>query len=215
MSTAEQALPRPILNRERAADLAARAVVGTLFALLTANLYQDFTRTGHFTGLLLLASESLIVVLTVFRRHASVVDRTAVTRAVTAISVVGPPLLRAGGAAPLLSDAVTSAASAAGLILVVLSKVTLGRSFGIVPANRGVVIRGPYRFVRHPIYVGYVVTHLAFVVAHPTAWNLAFAMVADTALIWRALLEERVLVGDGRYREYCRSVSWHFVPGLY
>ena len=51
-------------------DLIARVVVGVLFALMSANLYADFMRTGHITGLLLLASESLVVVLTVMRRRA-------------------------------------------------------------------------------------------------------------------------------------------------
>ena len=48
-----------------------------------------------------------------------------------------------------------------------LGKITLGRSFGVVPANRGVVVGGPYNFVRHPIYTGYLITHVAFLVANP------------------------------------------------
>ena len=38
----------------------------------------------------------------------------------------------------------------------------LGRSFGVAPANRGIVVRGPYSFVRHPIYTGYLITHTGF-----------------------------------------------------
>lgn len=215
MTTGEQALAWPTDTRERVSDLLARAIVGGLFVLLAMNLFREFARTGHLTGLLLLASEGLIVVLTIVRRRASVVDRTTVARFVTAMSIVGPPLLRAGDATPLASDAVTGLVSAAGLLLVVVAKVTLGRSFGIVPANRGVVIRGPYTLVRHPIYAGYLVTHLAFLAAHPSGWNLAIALVADLALLRRALLEERVLLGDDEYRTYCRHVPWHLVPGVY
>ena len=40
-------------------DLVARVVVIVLFSLMSANLFADFVRTGHVTGLLLLASESL------------------------------------------------------------------------------------------------------------------------------------------------------------
>ena len=54
-----------------ATDLAARAVVIVLFSLMSANLFADFLRTGHVTGLLLLASESLVVVLTIVRRRTS------------------------------------------------------------------------------------------------------------------------------------------------
>jgi protein-S-isoprenylcysteine O-methyltransferase Ste14 len=38
-----------------------------------------------------------------------------------------------------------------------------------MPANRGVVSTGLYRLVRHPIYMGYLITHAAFVAANPTS----------------------------------------------
>ena len=40
-------------------------------------------------------------------------------------------------------------------------------------------------------------------------------MIADTALILRALIEERVLSGDAEYQAYCRASSWHLVPGVF
>ena len=200
---------------ERARDLTARAVCAALFTLLSFNLLGEFLRTGHITGLLLLTSESLIVVLTIARRRARIVDRSFVAAATTTLSVAGPPLLRASAAAPLAGDAVTAVMSAAGLIVVIVAKLTLGRSFGIAPANRGVVARGPYSIVRHPIYTGYVITHIAFVMAHPTAWNVAIVLIADSALIARALLEERVLAADRTYQAYCTRVAWHLVPGLF
>src|SRR5437899_9023283 len=89
-------------------------------------------------------------------RSAQVVDRSFAAAAMTMLSVAGPPLLRPSAAAPLAGDAMTAAMSAAGLIVVIAAKLTLGRSFGIAPANRGVVARGPYNIVRHPIYTGYV-----------------------------------------------------------
>jgi protein-S-isoprenylcysteine O-methyltransferase Ste14 len=105
--------------------------------------------------------------------------------------------------------------SAIGVCLVVTAKLTLGRSFGLMPANRGVVVGGPYRFIRHPIYTGYLVTHVAFLAAHPEALNLLVIAVADGVLIIRALMEERVLRGDAAYRGYCRRVGWHLVPGVF
>ena len=88
-----------------------------------------------------------------------------------------------------------------------------GRHTGI--GHRGVVVQGPYAAVRHPIYTGYLVTHIAFLAAHPGAWNIAVIAVADGALVVRALMEERVLSNDARYRAYCRRVAWHVVPGVF
>jgi protein-S-isoprenylcysteine O-methyltransferase Ste14 len=201
--------------REQARDLVARALVGGLFALLSMNLLADFMRTGHITGLLLLVSEALIVVLTVIRRRARIIDRSTAAAVVTTVSIVGPPLLRATDAPGLLPDTATAVVSAFGLLLVIGGKMTLGRSFGIAPANRGVVARGPYLFVRHPIYAGYLITHVAFLVAEPTVLNLFVVAIADTALIARALIEERVLSMDAEYQSYCQRVAWHLVPGVF
>ena len=201
--------------RDRFSDLASRLVVGVLFVALSVNLLDDFLQTHRVTGLLLLVSESLVVVFTVFRRRAQVVDRTVVAAVVTAVSLVGPPMLRVGEASSLLPDRVTAVLSTIGLILVIAGKLTLGRSFGLVPANRGVVAQGPYGLMRHPIYTGYLITHVGFLAAHPTDWNIALIVVSDAALVIRALLEERVLVQDEQYRAYCARVAWHLVPGVF
>jgi protein-S-isoprenylcysteine O-methyltransferase Ste14 len=69
--------------------------------------------------------------------------------------------------------------------------------------------------VRHPIYTGYLVTHAAFLMANPAPWNVSVILFADTALIVRALMEERVLSADTEYQGYCRRVAWHLVPGVF
>ena len=203
------------LDRERLGDLAARLFVGVLFVLLSLNLLGDYLETRRFTGLLLLVSEALVVVLTIVRRRAHIVDRSPATAAVTLLSLVGPPLLRTSAGGGLLPDAATALLSTAGLAFVIAGKVTLGRSFGIVPANRGVVASGPYLLVRHPIYTGYLLTHVGFVLAHPTVWNIAVIVIADIALVLRALCEERVLRHDEKYQAYCGRVGWHLVPGVF
>ena len=40
-------------------------------------------------------------------------------------------------------------------------------------------------------------------------------LLADSALVVRALLEERVLNQDAQYRAYCARVGWHLVPGVF
>ena len=203
------------LHRRWLGDFVARGLVSGLFLALAAHLFDDYLRTGRLTGLLLLISELLVAILTMFRRRTLDVDRSAMALGLTIASVAGPPLLRTSEVGGLLSDAITVAFSAVGLTLVVFGKLALGRSFGIVPANRGIVTRGPYRFVRHPIYTGYLITHLAFLAAHPSLWNAIILLIADVALVARALKEEQTLEKDVQYQSYARRVAWHLVPGVF
>jgi len=200
---------------DRARELCARVCVIILFTLLSVNLLRDYLNTGRVTGLLFLASEALVVVLTVVRRRARLVDRSFAAALTTTLSVALPPMQRASDGAALLPDELTVMVSAIGLALVIVGKMTLGRSFGVAPANRGVVVRGPYGFVRHPIYTGYLIIHVAFLVANPSPWNFAMIVIADVALVFRALMEERVLSADETYQGYCQRVGWHLVPGVF
>ena len=202
-------------RRARLGDLLARAVVCGLFLVLAVNLWGDFQRTGRLTGLLLLVSELLVAVFTLARRRTLDVDRSRIALLLTAVSVAGPPLLRTSTQGGVVPDALTVALSAVGLAIVVVGKLALGRSFGIVPANRGVVTTGPYGLVRHPIYTGYLITHLAFLAAHPSLGNFLIILIADAALIGRALREEQTLEKDDRYQAYGRRVAWHLVPGVF
>jgi protein-S-isoprenylcysteine O-methyltransferase Ste14 len=196
-------------------DFVARGIAAALFALMSVNLLGDFLRTRHLTGLLLVVSESLVVVLTLFRRRTSTSDHSVAAGAATALSYAAPALVRSTTLVPIAPDAVTASLSAVGVLVVIVAKASLGRSFGIAPANRGIVAGGAYNVVRHPIYAGYIVTHLGFALAHPSAWNIAALIVADGALVARALFEERFLRQDERYREYCHHVGWHLVPGVF
>ena len=197
------------------ADLGARAVIIVLFSFMAIRIGGDFLATGRMTGLLLLASEMLVVVLTVLRRSAAIVDRTYRARALTALSMLGPVLVRPAAVAALAPELLTVLFSAAGLTVVIAGKLSLGRSFGLMPANRGVVSSGLYRLVRHPIYMGYLVTHAGFVAANPTLWNLVLLVSADIALMCRAVCEERTLQKDAAYRAYQQAVRWRVLPGLF
>jgi protein-S-isoprenylcysteine O-methyltransferase Ste14 len=207
------AWPRPAIRRD-AGDLAAKIVIVTLFSSMAIRLGADAARTGHVTGILLLASEALVVALTLVRRSAAAVDRTWAARLLTAFSTFGPPLVRPASL-PGTPESFTIALTATGLMIVVLGKLSLGRSFGLAPANRGIVQSGLYRFLRHPIYLGYLLTHVGFVVANPISWNLLLLGAADVALMLRACREERTLAQDPAYREYMQHVRWRVVPGVF
>ena len=197
------------------AERLSQAVVAGLFLALAWRLGVDFMKTMRITGLLLLASEALVVLLTVARRRAVLVDRSWAARLVTALSVAGPPLVRPSASFALLPDAQAAVLSAGGLLMIVAGKLSLGRSFGVVPANRGIVSRGIYRVVRHPIYVGYLLSHGAFLLSHVDPWNICMLVTSDSMLLVRAVYEERTLCRDPQYVSYCSRVRWRMVPGVF
>ena len=84
-----------------------------------------------------------------------------------------------------------------------------------MPANRGIVSHGVYRLVRHPIYLGYLITHVGFLMANPAPWNMVLLGAADIALMLRAVCEEQTLARDAAYRDYMQHVRWRVVPGVF
>lgn len=212
----EQVTPSPARRAgDRAADLIGRAVIVILFTLMAMAIGADFVRTGRVTGLLLLAGEALVVVLTVVRRQAVLVDRSWRARFLTGLSLAGPPLVRTAPDAALAPETLTVAVSVVGLSIVLAGKITLGRSFALMPANRGVVCSGVYRLVRHPIYAGYLINHAGFLLAHTTPWNTVLLIAADLALVVRAIQEERTLALDPLYAAYQQRVRWRIFPGAF
>lgn len=203
----------PVARRDPG-ELISKIVIVTLFSAMAMRLAADAVKTGHITGMLLLASEAMVVALTLLRRSAATVDRSWRARLLTGFSTFAPPLVRPAAVAGM-PESFTVALTAIGLIIVLLGKISLGRSFGLTPANRGVVCGGVYRFVRHPIYLGYLLTHVGFVIANLSPWNVALLVVADSSLMLRARCEEQTLAADPAYRAYMQRTRWRVVPKVF
>ena len=88
---------------------------------------------------------------------------------------------------------------------------------GIHPAaqSQGLQVTGPYRWVRHPLYLGWLL--MVFGTAHMTRDRLAFAAITSAYLIVAIPWEERSLrraFGDD-YARYMRDVKWRMIPFIY
>jgi protein-S-isoprenylcysteine O-methyltransferase Ste14 len=90
----------------------------------------------------------------------------------------------------------------------------LGRSFSIMPEARRLVTTGPYRFVRHPLYVGEAVAIAGAFLAVCT-WQAALLCVTQTGFqLLRIRYEEDILRRTfPEYSEYARRVP-RFIPRL-
>ena len=159
---------------------------------------------------LLLFSETLTVLL-VLTRRAGRVSLSPYVLLIAFVGTAGPLAARPVGVA-LLPTSITSVAMFCGLFLSVCAKVALNRSFGLVAANRGIKRRGPYRFVRHPMYLGYIVTQLGFLSASFSARNLLIYALSWLMNWLRIREEERYLMLDPVYRAFVEEVPGRLIP---
>lgn len=103
----------------------------------------------------------------------------------------------------------------AGLFFQLYAKLSLGRSFGVLPATRRLVTVGAYRWLRHPIYAGYLIAHIGFLLNNFLLQNLVVLFVLYLAQIVRIHREEEILVDLPGYRDYCETVRYRLLPGIY
>lgn len=101
-------------------------------------------------------------------------------------------------------------------VLGIISLFNLGTSFGILIACRGIKTGGLYRFVRHPMYATDILLRIGFIVSHPTALTFGLFVLSSGCYVWRAILEERFLVGASpEYAAYLGRVRRRFIPGVW
>jgi protein-S-isoprenylcysteine O-methyltransferase Ste14 len=102
-----------------------------------------------------------------------------------------------------------------GLAVQIGGKAALWRSFGVVPGIQSVRTTGPYRLIRHPIYAGYTLTHIGFVVGYPSQQNALLYAITFAIQVARLFREERLLMNEPSYRDYAARVRYRLVPGLF
>jgi protein-S-isoprenylcysteine O-methyltransferase Ste14 len=87
----------------------------------------------------------------------------------------------------------------------------LGRSFGIFITVKKVVLRGPYQWVRHPMYLGWVCVCTGVALANFSVAYFLLVTMHICLLLYRAHLEETQLAGHSpEYREYMKHVGFIF-----
>ncbi len=115
----------------------------------------------------------------------------------------------------LFSEQIGSAIQGLGILWSLHAKISIGNNFGLLPAHRGIVRKGPYRFVRHPMYFGYLITHIGFLGANFHVQNLVILGILYAMQLYRIHREERALSASPEYAEYRQVVRYRLIYGLY
>jgi len=79
-----------------------------------------------------------------------------------------------------------------------------------------VIASGPYRCVRHPMYVGLVLLHTSIALILGSMWTLGLAVVITLVFLWRTALEDRTLRRElPGYEAYTTVTRYRLMPGLW
>ena len=125
------------------------------------------------------------------------------------------------GGLPVAAQIAALAVCAVGNDLLFLWAVTSNAFFSQVvriQSERGqtVVTGGPYRYVRHPAYIGEILYELAVPVLLASWWAMIPSGLAAILLILRTALEDRTLRAElAGYADYARRVRYRLVPGIW
>ncbi len=195
-------------------DIGEKIILLTFYTYFLIPILETIITYGDFGAILLGISETLVIALVFFRRPARALSPHPLDWAMAFGATLAPTLVRPLASAPSWITSLAALLMVAGICFQIVSKYMLGFRFGIVAANRGICADGPYRLVRHPIYLGYLMTHVGFLCISPTWWNLAMYGLTYSLMIPRIFAEERLLRCDADYEQYCQRVRSRLIPGV-
>jgi protein-S-isoprenylcysteine O-methyltransferase Ste14 len=174
-----------------------------------------FLTTGRVVGAGLALTELLAAALFLVRRDASRSTERPTDWAVAFVGTFGALAARPSGMHAGLGDALGLSLQAGGVVVILLGLSALGRSFGLVAAQRDLVTRGPYRVVRHPLYAAYTLVQAGYLVQSFRLWNVAVFAAVWICQLARIRAEERFLSPMPEYRRYAEQTRFKLVPGVW
>jgi protein-S-isoprenylcysteine O-methyltransferase Ste14 len=179
---------------------------------------NGFAGTLRWIGTALVAAFYAVIIWAYLRRGPARATSRSITAHVAAVTATLIPF-----AFPLLNNATvtTERMLVANLLLVtgtawaVWSLLTLGRNLSVLAQAREVVEHGPYRWVRHPLYTGEIVSSLGLAITAGTTAATAVWITLVGLQVYRARQEEQVLVGTlPTYASY-RTRTAALFPGVF
>jgi protein-S-isoprenylcysteine O-methyltransferase Ste14 len=197
----------------RVGQLLSRAVLVTLFVLFAWANFSHWRATGRPSGLGTTALEGWAALMFLVRRPADRLSRRPLAWVAAPVGSFAMLLARPhdGGLPQLPCELL----QLVGVLFALAGLATLGRSFGLVAADRGLKTGGPYRLVRHPAYAGYLIAYVGYVLENPAPLNFALICVSTAFQLVRIREEEAVLSADRGYRLYRERVPYRLVPRLF
>jgi hypothetical protein len=214
-------------------DFAIRLILGAAFAVqgtlyLKSALIELQTHLGDTDPTLLIVRSLSILAISLYTLMIAFLY-TVRRRAVTKFAGFAPSLAALFGGFLLfalllftprtdLSLSVQIASCALvmiGNIFAVICLLKLGRSFSILPEGRALVTAGPYRYIRHPLYLAEAIAIIGALISFWSPGAIALIAVQFVFQFMRMNYEERVLRDAfPEYNGYAKRTA-RLIPGIY
>jgi protein-S-isoprenylcysteine O-methyltransferase Ste14 len=207
--------PDPSARVPRVVRIAANLVGAAGAGYFSYVTLEAYLRTHRPIGFLFFAEQMVVVVAYLARRPAHTVTARLGDWLLAFGGTFLPVLLRPDGAHAPWGLQWGLVLQFCGVVVCLWSFLALGRSFGFAAADRGLVQRGPYRIVRHPIYASYVLLQTGYLLQSFSLRNLAVVLLAIACNVGRIRAEEHVLGTNPAHAAYSRRVRWKVFPGLW
>jgi protein-S-isoprenylcysteine O-methyltransferase Ste14/uncharacterized membrane protein (UPF0127 family) len=189
--------------------------IAAFWSVFVYSSYLAWRASGGMYSLGFVAVNAVLCILFLTRRPSTDTSHRiadwVIALGVVGLSRVSAPAPGAGSPLGFLAVPVQTA----GFAVVLASLLSLGRSFGLVPANRGIKMGGMYRLVRHPVYAGEIMIYLGMLLRGISAWRLAFVALVAAGEVYRLFAEERILKEYEEYRIYMKQVKHRLIPGVF
>lgn len=117
-----------------------------------------------------------------------------------------------GPGRPIVSPLVTDIVALCSLAIAAWGRLSLGRSIGFVPAQRELVERGAYRYMRHPIYASLFVSYLSTALRIYSPRNAVLIAIGMFWFVLKSFVEEDFLRADPQYAAYMNRVRARWIP---
>jgi protein-S-isoprenylcysteine O-methyltransferase Ste14 len=207
--------PAPSPSGERVVTITANLIGAAGAGYFAYVTLQAYLQTHRLIGIAFFAEQMVVVVAYLVRHRARIVTHRWGDWFLAFGGTFVPVLLRPNGAHLQWGLHTGLAFQLLGLAISMLSFLALGRSFGFAAADRGLVRRGPYSLVRHPIYASYVLLQGGYLLQSISVRNAIVVVVATAFNVGRVVAEERVLATNPEHAAYCEKVRWRMLPGIW
>jgi protein-S-isoprenylcysteine O-methyltransferase Ste14 len=183
--------------------------------LVKAIAWEQAGELWQFVELAFLGHMILLLILVVVRTKHKAIDRNFFHQAVAMVAFFSGLAFfgeKTDDATLLLAARIVTSLA---LILGILTQLNLGRSFGILIAQRRIKTNFLYSLIRHPMYFTDILLKVGLLLKMPSWPNTAVLLFGVACYVYRAILEERFLAQNPDYCDYMKRVKHRFLPGIF